>query len=48
MDYAELALGIDNLRESLRAMTAGVMEEGFSEAQAREIVTGIFAANRKD
>jgi hypothetical protein len=48
MDYKELAVGLDNLRETLRAMVAGVMQEGFSEEQAREIVTGVFAANRKD
>jgi hypothetical protein len=48
VDYGELAEGIENLRESLRAMVKGLMADGFSENQAREIVTGVFASNRKD
>ena len=48
MDYTELASGIDNLRETLRAMVSGVMQEGFNEEQAREIVAGVFASNRRE
>lgn len=45
MDYTELAAGVDQMRETLRSMVAGVMSEGFTEVQARDIVTGIMSAN---
>jgi len=48
VNYVELAESIDNLRETLRAMVAAVMADGFTEEQAREIVTGVFAIARRE
>jgi hypothetical protein len=39
-----LAAGVDEMRESLRAMVAGVQADGFTEREARVIVVGYFAA----
>ncbi len=40
-DYEEVAVGLDHLRETLRAMVAGLMTDGFNEEQARQIATAI-------
>ena len=37
-DYQELADNLDQMREILRAMVAGLIADGFSDQQAREIV----------
>lgn len=42
--YVALAEGVDEIREHLRAVVAGVMADGFDEAQARVIVVGFFAS----
>ena len=39
--YVELAEGLDIMREALNAMVAGLMADGFSEEQARDITTAI-------
>lgn len=41
-DYAMLAEGLDEIREMLRAMVAAIVADGFTEEQARSIVTGWF------
>lgn len=47
--YAEMAEGVDMLRETLRVMVAAVMNEGFTEEQARDIVTGLLGRiNREE
>jgi len=50
VDYTKLAEGLDELREVVRSMVAGMMAEGFTEEQARGIVAGFFvlAAKAKD
>lgn len=42
MDYEELAKSVDNVRESLRALVAGLMEDGFTDEQARSLVVSMF------
>jgi len=37
VDYEELAQGIEQLREVLAAMVAALMEDGFTEREARAI-----------
>ncbi len=41
IDYEELAGSIDQMREIFRAMVAGLMEDGFTEEQARALVVEI-------
>lgn len=48
LDYEALASGMDQLRETLKIMVAGLVEDGFSEDQARMIVTGLFAPANED
>jgi uncharacterized membrane protein YebE (DUF533 family) len=43
LDYAELAQGLDQMREVLAAMVAALIADGFTEEQAREITTAIFS-----
>lgn len=38
VDYQELAVGIDEMREAIRAMVAGLVEDGFTDEQARIVV----------
>jgi uncharacterized membrane protein YebE (DUF533 family) len=42
-NYQALAEGIDEMREMVRAMIAGLVADGFSDEQARAIVAGFFA-----
>lgn len=42
LDYQELADGLDEMREVLRAMVSGLVADGFSEQQARDIATSVF------
>lgn len=44
VDYALLAEGMDDLRNLVRVMVAGFVNEGFTEEQARVMVAGFFAA----
>lgn len=44
MDYSQLAEAVDEMREAVRAVVAGLMADGFDETQARTITTGMFAA----
>lgn len=48
MDYESLAESVDTVREITRAQVAALIEDGFTERQARIIVTGIWAANEED
>lgn len=48
-DFTEFATAIDDVREAMRAMVAGLMSDGFTEEQAREMVAGMWRmAGRKD
>lgn len=42
MDFSELAKAIDEMRETLRAIIAALVEDGFTDAQARELVVAMF------
>jgi hypothetical protein len=46
IDFEALAESIDSMREIFRAMVAGLMEDGFTEEQARALVVEI--TTRKD
>lgn len=49
IDFEQLATGVEEMREATRAMVAGLVEDGFSDEQAREIVTGLWrSAGRGD
>lgn len=43
IDYEALATGLDQYRECLRAMVAGLMADGFTDAQARALVTRLMS-----
>lgn len=47
-DYVAFAVSLDYMRETLRAMVAGLIEDGFSEEQAREITTAIMSRKLDD
>lgn len=40
--YEALAEGIDEVKELARVMVRGLMSEGFTEEQARDITAGIW------
>lgn len=40
--YEEFAKALDEIREMLRATVAGLVADGFTDEQAREIVTGLW------
>lgn len=43
INYEELAQGIEQMREMIRAMVAGLVADGFTDEQARAIIAGMFA-----
>lgn len=47
MNCADLAEGIDEMREALQAAVAAMVEDGFTEREARVILAGSFAALTK-
>lgn len=40
-DYTQFAGALDDVREVLRATVAGLVSDGFSEEQAREITAAV-------
>lgn len=40
--YELLARGVDEIREMVRAVVAALVDDGFTDEQAREIVTAIY------
>jgi uncharacterized membrane protein YebE (DUF533 family) len=42
MDYEQIAITVDEFRETLRVMVAAAKAEGFTEEQARDIVAGLW------
>lgn len=44
MDYAAIITTVDQVSEAATAMVARLVRDGFTEAQARAITTGIFAS----
>lgn len=47
MDFNEFAAHLDVVREVLRAQVAGLVQDGFSEEQARAITAGMFNPHPK-
>lgn len=43
IDFNEIAEVVDQLRETCRAVVAGLMDDGFTEREARAICAGVFA-----
>lgn len=48
VDYEELAIAMDNLREVLRGMVAGLVNDGFTDREARAIVTQVMGYTPPD
>lgn len=48
IDYEALATGLDQYRECLRAMVAGLMADGFTDRQARALVTRLMAGTPEE
>lgn len=46
-DYGELANGVDQMRETMAALVAGLIHDGFTDREARMIVAGVVAAQMK-
>ena len=46
-DIENLADSIDNVREALGAMVAALVADGFTDEQAREIVTSLMTMSTK-
>lgn len=44
IDYTEIAALLDDLRETCRAVVAGLMEDGFTDREAHAICAGVFAS----
>lgn len=42
IDYGALMDGVLEMREAVNALVVGLMRDGFSEEQARDIVVGLF------
>jgi hypothetical protein len=42
IDYEALAKGVEQMREAVKAMVAGLIADGFSDEQARDIVAGLW------
>lgn len=47
-DFEELAEGINHMREFIQAMVAGLVSDGFSKTQARQIVVAIMTRKYPD
>lgn len=47
VDWAAAAAAIDHMRELARAAVAGLVADGFTDEQARAMVSGVFTS-RKD
>jgi uncharacterized membrane protein YebE (DUF533 family) len=43
MDYEKLAQALEEVRETLRAMVAGLVADGFTDEQARSIIVSMYA-----
>ncbi len=41
--YEELAASLEYMRDAMRAMVAGLMEDGYTEKQSREVAVAIFS-----
>lgn len=47
-DFNQLAAGVDELREALQAMVAGLVADGFTDEQARDIISGLWRTMGRD
>ena len=41
-DFSQVAEAVEESREVIRALVAGLIADGFDDAQARDIVAGMF------
>jgi hypothetical protein len=48
MNYEALATAMDNMREVLRGMVAGLVNDGFTDREARAIVTQVMGYTPPD
>jgi hypothetical protein len=48
VDFHEVAQGVDEFREVVRALVAGLIADGFTEREARALVAGFWASRIKD
>jgi hypothetical protein len=48
IDYEALAKSTEQVRECLAVMVAGLIQDGFTEKQARMIVAGMWAMDDDD
>lgn len=48
INYEELATAVDEMREALRVMVAGIVADGFTDEQAREIVVAIMRMSQPE
>jgi len=48
IDYEELAANVEQMREVLRAMVAGLTADGFTDEQARAIVASVIERGKDD
>lgn len=46
IDFKLLADSMDEIREALNAMVAAMVSDGFTEEQAREIVTSLMTSKK--
>lgn len=42
INYEEIAKQVENFRETQRALVAGLLADGFTDEQARDIVAGLW------
>ena len=42
IDFSDVAHGVEEMRETFRAMVAGLIADGFTDEQARDIIAGIW------
>jgi hypothetical protein len=48
VDFEALAAGVEQMREAVRAMVAGLVADGFTDEQARDIVAGIWRSTGRN
>lgn len=43
-EYIKLAEAVDEVRETVRALVAALVQDGFTDREARTIAAGVFAS----
>lgn len=47
LNYESLAQSVEQVREVMKAMVAGLVADGFSDEQARDIIAGLWRSAGK-